>query len=1189
MMRKTLCNHADLLRLLSEDIPLDATADLFGFLISERDGSTPAKAQKQQARVARTVSIDHSTGAADIVLSDDWPRAAEPATFWATTQYWKYSTDAEVVQPTSSTAVEEIGSWQESDFADVERKSIAPWSELLPRIRQRLIESIPSKAVDVPAAVTRLSRGECLNTVPHKQLRRWGSRVQVIVDHSQRLTPFLHDQRQVLDEIQQIYEYRNVEVGFYDEALATLKLSTPKKRNVPYRLPAPSTPIIVLSDFGALTRQPRTAAARWVTWAREVASHNGFAIGIAPCNASRVHREIRAAINVLSWQPPSRYQGWDAPERRRECVADLLTLLAPASRIEPGLLRAVRADVLECPDASIEADFWMSSEVESKHLEAASLNSTVAQEELMPALERLASQKPVLVEQTLDLLRHWRHLEGEEVWIAELWKLLASSVRPLISEKDQRIAELWLVNAALTLRRSGHRPSRWKIAWIARSTEFATMIPVENPQVKQLYRLTHPETEDRLLPGDHPSAARSVQRRQLIISQLADLLCVEVDGSKSSGCSFAAGMEANTDWITVEKGHREESFWKSGTAPGWASDWGSDRYGQWAEFQVEYGHYEELTHQGRKALHGETPATITETQVVTQRMRWIRPGTFIMGSPEHEEGRDGDEGPQRPVTLTVGFWMFDTPVTQQLWQAVMGDTPGQFKGGQRPVEQVSWDDAQKFISNVNQQTGLDLALPTEAQWEYACRAGTQTRYAFGDELTAQQAAFDRSDGTVDAGSYEPNPWGLYDMHGNVWEWCQDWWSNDYADAETTDPQGPREGRRRVMRGGSWAGTAQDVRSAYRSDYPPVNRGGDFGFRCAQVQAAAEPWGGAWPPGGAQAAATTSGEAAEFKIDPRRTLTFSIPDAPAIIIKSDVDTLRLQRVTKPPWAHAIGRDRYGLWAEFRLSVSSDHAAFTPLQGDADSTTSGLRSDELMEVRQRMRWIPPGRFLMGSPSDDEMAAVWETPQHEVVISHGYWLFDTPVRQSLWTAVMSDNPSKFQGLKRPVERVSWDQSQEFLRQIGKMVDGLELALPTEAEWEYACRAGTQTRYAFGDELTTQQAAFKLNDGTVNAASFGPNPWGLYDMHGNVWEWCQDWWSGYADVATVAPQGPTGGRNRVVRGGSWAGTAQYVRSAYRNDSPPAVRDGSIGFRCAQVHPSSRTASKQSEGRGVATEEQPE
>jgi formylglycine-generating enzyme required for sulfatase activity len=209
-----------------------------------------------------------------------------------------------------------------------------------------------------------------------------------------------------------------------------------------------------------------------------------------------------------------------------------------------------------------------------------------------------------------------------------------------------------------------------------------------------------------------------------------------------------------------------------------------------------------------------------------------------MGSPEDEAGRDDDEGPRHEVELTRGYWLFDTPCTQALWQAVMGvgENPSRsrFQGENRPVENVSWEDCQAFIGKLNEALpGLELSLPTEAQWEYACRAGTQTaRYA--SDLDAIAWYRENSSGeTHEVGQKRPNAWGLYDMLGNVWEWVQDGYAEDYYQhSPTVDPQGLDAGADRVSRGGSWSVVALSVRAASRSGLVPGLRHVALGFRCS---------------------------------------------------------------------------------------------------------------------------------------------------------------------------------------------------------------------------------------------------------------------------------------------------------------------------------------------------------------------
>ena len=252
--------------------------------------------------------------------------------------------------------------------------------------------------------------------------------------------------------------------------------------------------------------------------------------------------------------------------------------------------------------------------------------------------------------------------------------------------------------------------------------------------------------------------------------------------------------------------------------PEWASEWGEDDCGLWIAF----------TYKG-----------------IRQGFRWIPPGRFMMGSPESEAEREDNEI-LHEVTLTEGYWLGETTVTQALWEAVLGENPSSFKGSERPVEMVSWSDAAGFMQRLNSlQPGLGLRFPTEVEWEHACRAGTLTAFSFGQQITPEQvnyhgeypyaggAAGEYRGKTVEVTALPRNSWGLYQMHGNVWEWCGDWYGEYTADA-AVDPKGPTAGDIRVLRGGSWYSYGRDVRSAYRLTWRVLSyRRGSTGFRLAR--------------------------------------------------------------------------------------------------------------------------------------------------------------------------------------------------------------------------------------------------------------------------------------------------------------------------------------------------------------------
>ena len=256
----------------------------------------------------------------------------------------------------------------------------------------------------------------------------------------------------------------------------------------------------------------------------------------------------------------------------------------------------------------------------------------------------------------------------------------------------------------------------------------------------------------------------------------------------------------------------------------------------------------------KEAAREKLPRRTLEKLVITLpsgmklEMKKIPAGSFLMGSPPSETGR-GYYETQHRVTLTKDYWLGTFEVTQAQWQAVMGNNPSYFHGDNLPVEQVSWEDVKEFCDRLNafsaeKPKGYRFDLPTEAQWEYACRAGTMTALNNGRNLTStigscanlDNAAWydENSNGsTHPVGQKEPNAWGLYDMHGNVCEWCRNWLAGDYVD----DPEflrGKPSGSGRVYRGGSWFTTAQSSRSAYRSSYSRGSQGNNLGFRLALV-------------------------------------------------------------------------------------------------------------------------------------------------------------------------------------------------------------------------------------------------------------------------------------------------------------------------------------------------------------------
>lgn len=224
---------------------------------------------------------------------------------------------------------------------------------------------------------------------------------------------------------------------------------------------------------------------------------------------------------------------------------------------------------------------------------------------------------------------------------------------------------------------------------------------------------------------------------------------------------------------------------------------------------------------------------------VSMEFVFIPPGSFYMGSDTSEKDRHGDEGPVRHVSITKGFYLGKFEVTQAQWMAVMKNNPSIFQNTDDwynyPVDNVSWNDCREYISRLN-SLGLGVfRFPTEAEWEYACRAGTISRYYWGDDPDDWQVyeyawAFSRAEGkSHPAGEKKPNPWGLYDMSGNMWEWCSDW-REPYLPVDTINPTGQASGTSKIYRGGSWFNKPATLRSANRNGHEPDTKGTNSGFR-----------------------------------------------------------------------------------------------------------------------------------------------------------------------------------------------------------------------------------------------------------------------------------------------------------------------------------------------------------------------
>jgi formylglycine-generating enzyme required for sulfatase activity len=616
-------------------------------------------------------------------------------------------------------------------------------------------------------------------------------------------------------------------------------------------------PVLALSDLGQ--QFGATGRASWQAFGERLlrAGHTTHVL-LQGCPQSRA--ALPPAWSAVPWESKRPHDPASA-ER-------LLALLSLASHMELGLLRTLRQSGVVGP-TSVETELaaWNSPHVEIQHemgiaLSPSALVHLRAMREREPAEARKLAQ---------DLVRQWhehlpRMVHAKEVLTEAVVTrdptLLASPeyantlnfVRRLAAtaveadpnsefhaalwHSNQRFLE-WLPHtvdddpkAGQAIRRlrawaSGKHSaglSKQPLRWL---TVFLRGDQVSWVAVKHAWQLPVPKGLAT------PLVAMLARRPSLRVQIGSEIRHIE-ESASIVGLDLRAEMTLRTDAMEVHL--------HAPPRPSWAVSWGRDRFGLFADDRIAG---------------------------VVQRFRYIPPGRFWMGSPPDEPGRLDAEGPQHLVTLSRGFWLANTPCTQELWQAVMGQNPSQFKSPQRPVEQVSHEDVGALLAKLNRRGTTDpYRLPTEAEWEYACRAGTTTATYAGPmeirgecdapvldaiawyggnsghelDLPAKQAV-DSSDwpnkqyphtraATRVVAQKLPNGWGLYDMLGSVWEWCADGF-RDYGDPAQRDPTDAFDSDNAVFRGGSWVDDALFARAAFRNHGHRGRRSGNLGFRLAR--------------------------------------------------------------------------------------------------------------------------------------------------------------------------------------------------------------------------------------------------------------------------------------------------------------------------------------------------------------------
>ncbi|MBK8259669.1 MAG: formylglycine-generating enzyme family protein [Polyangiaceae bacterium] len=924
--------RADLVRALDAD-PSEATfvsvAKLLGY--SQEGEAAPTKPQKQEDKPGRkrpNASVPSANVGRSVEGStEESPQETDdltvpmtqvvPPPFWRMERITLLDNDPNVWNvPKRKTAEINIDSAPESTrvhqgaFRVPAGPPLRAWSRLWPELRDELCSHVAGREVDLPHLTRAWARGDTLGRIPLLRRRVWAPRVAVWLDVSARLVPFWEDQLDLCKRLSDVCGYTALSATVV-KATGQGVHALNNGHTCEPTLPAGDVPLLVLGDLGMYASNVERH--NWEDVGKQLRARGTKTRALVPVPPRCWNNSVGDLWSARPWErirpvvqnaesdtnaPPDN-RGKQGPLLAEHVqtgtelspVEKLLRLMAPAALVEPGLLRALRR-LLPAGEVDVGAEAEMTGHPDVRAADATGLVlhaeaairwrkafaeapetdlSTHLKERVSRVIEAFHSGLPpeLIDGETLTWMAaisphlsppgdKEKALQRAE-WLgdqlesaigdprqaaADLRSYASALMQSLPASRDATVSGLTRVRRALTL---SCDPHWWGIRQVGPNLVFARLPDGKVPETNHLENPSPTGIQKRAvaawpsqLKGPGSPIAWLYAAWPEVVWKRSD----KTEGQQlilKDGLTLPIPREGEGEWIVqtdlsiVTLGARRRESWAVAT--------GCDRYGAWADAEVKG---------------------------VRVRFRWIPPGRFLMGSPDAEEGRYHNEGPRHWVTWTEGRWMMDAPVTQALWQAVMGNNPSRFESANRPVEQVSWNHCLEFAAKMSQERPeLELRLPTEAEWEYACRAGTLTATWKGDleilggqnapilgsiawysgncgedwDLTygrdmpgrawkGRQLAFAKG-GTREVRLKEANPWGLYDMLGNVGEWCFDWFAEydePYKGADVNDPLPPQVGTGRVLRGGSWDDGARNARAATRGVSDPARAYNDVGFR-----------------------------------------------------------------------------------------------------------------------------------------------------------------------------------------------------------------------------------------------------------------------------------------------------------------------------------------------------------------------
>lgn len=746
---------------------------------------------------------------------------------------------------------------QPPDMPAVRYQDLVPLPRLVKPLYLQLRQARPG-VVDLPALLRASARRRWPRTMPRSARQVWPQTLVLLLDVSTELFPYRRDMYRVAGLLRACVPKVQLQVRIGFDGLHGSWTPWPDDIAMPegegHLQPESGHSYLILSDLGLLRRASHVHLS-WRVWLAEAQRKHCDCVALAPVAADDVDAGLANLIRVLRWSPDSRWTPERGPARgtqeaqdEPQALRELLGCLAATLRMDPPLLRALRQYSSAAQDASLEGRLWAHPDVRADSYATWRNESAPSRrDDVMPsralwdalhdhatlhhahwplgmrvvdAVQRLLVAPEILLELlegTRDEIRHLADslcsVEGDRAMFSDTAKYILRrappEAQPLLGDvldalarnagdavgPRQRWCLMQIGQQLCVVPAAGGRPLGPGVMLCNDLGEAAPgeLVRIAQPNQFPKY-LTLPRQGILVLPSMAAGA------RIVLGDDETHLLCRQrsrgVWGWRQSNQGLIETLDLPLSKYLAfqnERLVRGDAVVRSQTG-------GEVRVGMHHD---EYGVFLELVlpMEGGRIFPSDQPL----------RFRYLEPVTYLKDSIQRID--HNGECPTRPVTLSQGLWLAETPCTQALWQAVMGKNPSHFKQGEdaprRPVENVSWDDVANFLKALQRllPPGCEAVLPTESQWEYACRAGTQTRYWWGDAPDDTNANWGQQHkGTTPVHRYSPNPWGLYDMHGNVWEWCATGSSRESANASVRDRQGGQGSDvSSVARGGSWIG------------------------------------------------------------------------------------------------------------------------------------------------------------------------------------------------------------------------------------------------------------------------------------------------------------------------------------------------------------------------------------------------